>query len=162
MLVKHNRNNIIWGMMIVLSKISCFIDKATQYLLRHRNSSFRSNIDKKVARDPHAISVDQDLSVSPYRFPDIDYNISQSISIVKPISRDDSVSQQRVPSISNTAILRPGGISSGLFLSVLFTLNLHKDQRTPSAISLCSTFFRISAHVVAETLDRLVSFLILS
>ena len=28
-------------------------------------------MQKKVARDPHAVSVDQDLSVSPYRFPDI-------------------------------------------------------------------------------------------
>ena len=28
-------------------------------------------MQKKVARDPHAVSLDQDLSVSPYRFPDI-------------------------------------------------------------------------------------------
>ena len=28
-----------------------------------------------MARDPHAVSVDQGLSTSPYRFPDIDYNL---------------------------------------------------------------------------------------
>ena len=71
MFLFHNnlyRYNIKRRVIVIISKITRLIYKTAKNLF----SQYLYSSKMKMARDPHAVSVDQDLSVSPYRFPDID------------------------------------------------------------------------------------------